>query len=180
MPRPENFIPLKAEYYTAVGRVAMEWTAIEGVIAYGVRTFMGPSDSIGRTVTAHTQFLTNCEILRSLLHLRVPQFPDQVRALSKLIDDLSMDKPNHDDPSKKMSPRTRRNEIIHGSWVEAGQPPRLITVTYKARGKLKHRTMAHSASTLNAFADELGGLCDQLWDALMPLLKAYMKTWRAS
>jgi hypothetical protein len=174
MSRPDHFIPLKPADYKAIGRVAMEWTAIEGLIAVSVRTLLDRSDNVGRTVTANTQFLTNCDILRALLHLRFSNRPE-VQRICKLIEDLSLDKPNHDDHSKRKSPRTRRNEIIHGSWVATEHPRRVYTLTYKAKGKLKYGITLQSAKKVEAFADELGSLCGQLFDEIIPLLEPFAK-----
>jgi hypothetical protein len=175
VPRPANFIPLKDAHFIAIGRVAVEWASLEDFIAYGVRTLLAPSDYVGRTVTAHTQFLTNCDILRALLHTRFPNKPSEVKALSKFIEDLSKDKPKADKPEQRKSPRSRRNEIIHGSWNEAADPPEIFTVTYKARGKLKHTVTPQPAAKVAAFADELAVLNDRLWDQLQPLLALWLE-----
>lgn len=176
MPRPKDFIPLQEAHYSAIGRVAVEWTAIEGMIAYGVRVLLGPSDNAGRTVTANTQFMAHCDILRALLHVRRRQISADVPKICKFIEDLGLDKPNHDDVSKRKSPRARRNEIIHGSWVGTEDPRQFYTVTYKARGKLKTSLTQQSAKKISDFADELAGLGDQLWDMLIPILDAYLKS----
>ena len=180
MPRPANLIPLTKKHYTAIGRVAMEWTALEGFIAYAVRVLLGGSDSIGRVVTANTSFLSHCDMLTALLHMRLVYKPNEVKKVCKMIRALNEDHPNHKTESKRKSPRTRRNEIIHGSWIEAAIPAQIFTVTYKARGKLRHHVTVQTPEKIDAFATEIAELMNELYDELMPLLETFQAALKAA
>ena len=55
MPRPEHFLPLTTDHFTAIGRVAMEWNVIEGYIAWLVRVLVDNDKRIGMTMTVNLQ-----------------------------------------------------------------------------------------------------------------------------
>ena len=88
----------------------MEWNVIEGYIAWLVRVLVDNDKRISMTMTVNLQSSAHCDLLKALIHQRLGETPN-VKSFCKFIDNLNIDK--KDTPC----PRTRRNTIIHGSWV---------------------------------------------------------------
>jgi hypothetical protein len=170
MPGPDHLLPLTTDHFTAIGRVAMEWSVIEGYIAFLVRVLVDNNKRIGMTMTVNLQSPAHCDLLKALIYERLGDTPD-VKRFRKFIDHINIDKEDG-----RRSPRTRRNTIIHGSWVSAGDPPTTYAVTHKARGRLKSKSMAYSIVNINAFADEIGDLTGKLIDLSTPLLARVRKS----
>jgi hypothetical protein len=126
--------------------VATEWNVIENYIALLVRVLVDNDKRISMTMTVNLQSSAHCDLLKALIHQRLGGPPD-VKSFCKFIDNLNIDKKDG-----TLSPRTRRNTIVHGSWVLAGNPVTTYTVTHKARGRLKSKSAAYSAANINAFA----------------------------
>jgi uncharacterized membrane protein len=55
MTRPDHFLPLTTDHFTAIGRVAMEWSVIKGYIAFLVRVLVDNNKRIGMTMTVNLQ-----------------------------------------------------------------------------------------------------------------------------
>ncbi len=164
MPRPAHLIPLTKAHYTAIGRVAAEWTALENFVLYAVRVLLDGDSRASLAVTANLSFMTACDVLAALVRVRLGTLP-WTEAFCKMIDNL-----NRDSQHRK-NPRTRRNAIVHGSWVKAGRPLRTFVITYKASGNLRTRQAALSAKQINAFADEIADLTGDLMAKAEPLLE---------
>jgi hypothetical protein len=165
MPRPAHLIPLTEAHYTAIGRIATEWSALENFIGYAVRMLLGKDDRVTLAVTVNLSFLSQCDVLGALLRLRLSYNPDDVKRASKLVEDLNRDK------GTQRSPRSRRNEIVHGSWVLASEPQQTFTVTYKAKGNFRPHVTPYSVDTLNDFANEIADLTGELMSQVIPLLE---------
>ncbi len=178
MPRPKRLIPnLSEQDYAAIGKMAIEWSALEQYVAYAVGVLLGTNFDGAKVVATNTQYLAQCDMLKALLRLRFKLRRDEITALCRFIDDVNDDKPNHDDPTKRRSARARRNEIIHGSWIQSELPPRPHhIVTYKSKGgKLRHKVTPYDQVEVEALVSEIANLMDRLWDLLHPLLEEFQK-----
>jgi hypothetical protein len=76
MPRPDHFLPLTTDHFTAIGKVAMEWNVIEGYIAWLVRVLVDNNKHIGMTMTVNLQSSAHCDLLKALIHQRLGGTPD--------------------------------------------------------------------------------------------------------
>jgi len=169
--RPAHLIPLAKTHYTAIGRVATEWSELENYIMFVLRMLLDGNARGSRAVTANIGFMAACDIVSALVRLRVGE-TDEAKAFRKAISDL-----NHDS-ERGPNLRTRRNEVIHGSWVQGPRPHKPAVVTHKARGRIKSKSQVFGAKDITALADEIADRLGELMELAKPALASAYR-WHA-
>ncbi len=163
--RPAHLIPLAKTHYTAIGRVATEWSELENYLMFVLRVLLDGDKRGSRAVTANVAFMTGCDILASLVRLRVRNSGD-ADAFCKAVSDLNNDSP------RGPSLRPRRNAVIHGSWVRGPVKHRPTVLTHKARGRIKSIAQIWSAKEIGALADEIADRLGELMELGKPVTAA--------
>jgi hypothetical protein len=170
--RSAHFIPLAKTHYTAIGRVATEWSELENYLMFVLRVLLDGDARGSRAVTANVNFLVACDIVKALVLLRAGE-TDEAKAFCKAISDLN------NDSERGPSLRARRNAVVHGSWVPGPQRHRPAVVTHKARGRIKSKAQAFGAKEINALADEIADRLGELMELGKPATEAAYRWHRA-
>jgi hypothetical protein len=140
---PDNLkISLPEPYLIAIGRVTVQWGALEAIVDLALRKLLAFDlyDSRAEMLTAHMTWPLKMDILGSLVdayrdeHPHLEQF-DQVSSLLK-------------------SAQKGRNKVAHAKWDYTDGAAHILRAT--ARGKLKTSIDKITVDDLNHIVDEIG------------------------
>jgi hypothetical protein len=155
-------------FLRALGRIMVNFAALEAHMDFVISALVGPEQPVGDAVVAELSFRTKCGVLSSLFVLRVTSdgSGDTEECLAKMKAFLK----------KANQLEARRNQITHSAWLigENDSPDQATRykITAKQDKGLRRQTEPMDVNALNAFADEIKALGEQIipvvFDCLAP------------
>jgi hypothetical protein len=142
--------PVTDAHYTAIGKVAVEWSWLEAAIEVSIWRLLETSGQAGPAVTTHIAPRVRLDIITALVSLRTNKV--QQEAFVSLVNQIK-------------EAGLRRNSVIHGFWLgvyhkEEGEPARLPRVT--ARGKVARRDTKVVAKDVEELSNHIFRLTREL------------------
>jgi hypothetical protein len=121
MGAPSTLFPITNEHAAAIGRVAVNWSLVEGQVAYLIMSLLSLQASPSHAVTAELGMLARLDLVETLIGLTgSSSWTSEWAEIDKEIDDL----------------RVRRNDVIHAEWRYAGRQEEHESIRIKARGRV--------------------------------------------
>jgi hypothetical protein len=136
-------VPLTDDELRAIGRISVNFNALENVISAVVWTFVGPDPMLGVLLTAGESFDRLLSKFKQLAHYRLSE-PQHLDLISGWL-------------PKVRSVQQQRNRILHSAWLEPKDRSTGI-VAYKitVRGiDMDHNLHPYSARELDEIADHI-------------------------
>lgn len=151
------------EYLRAIGRITVNFSYLEHVVAFGIISLVSPDQGIGQIITASMSFQQKTATLDALYRYKLTSAsvkePSRAEAMKTL-----MDRANHGSDE--------RNTFMHSAWTTQEDAPEIVgrlKITAKIGKGLTHHAPQVSVEQLNGLADELATVGKEIIAFLVPL-----------
>jgi hypothetical protein len=156
-PTPEHApeIPVPDEYLTAIGRVCVQWGALEGMIEISIIKLANLDlyDPRALILTSHLSVPLRLDILKSLVQELRINYPQLSR-----FDEIA---------PRLAQAQSARNRIIHGRWSLHPETGEVTVSRATARGTLKTKIEPVSLSDLEKIAKNIEAVSIDLYQMIV-------------
>jgi hypothetical protein len=157
-------IPLDDAHFAAIGKVVVNWAALELIIDSAVWQIAEIPDDIGASLTSQIgTFDSKIRALGAVLTVR-NGFGEIVSALNSF------------SQGKTRALLELRNRVVHDAWIgdlKTGIPHRLTSPTKDKKGVPTLTYLQFSTETLNQAANQIAELIDKFKDIIAPAIERF-------